>query len=168
MDTGSLDLAVRAVAPADGLFVLPADYDAPQSWRLVTRTDGVRVRVDYRPEATGEQIAAGDAVVMGFDFSASAEADRVRNRLRASATNQYDSGADIAVLADRAIALTALDEINTLRRWIAAFVAAVAASTSLADLKTRVAALPATPNRSTHQLKTAILSKITGGLADTP
>jgi hypothetical protein len=49
-----------------------------------------------------------------------------------------------------------MDEVNNLRGWIVSFKAATAASSSLADLKTRVAALPNMPDRTTNQLVTAL------------
>lgn len=53
-------------------------------------------------------------------------------------------------------ALTAMDEINLLRSWITGFKTQVAAATTLADLKTRVAALPNVPQRTADQLKSAM------------
>ncbi len=65
--------------------------------------------------------------------------------------------------AYRAIAALAIDEINTLREWIVSFQAAVAASTSLANLQTRVAALPNLPDRTLAQAKTAFINKVNSG-----
>lgn len=66
----------------------------------------------------------------------------------------------------RAVLLTMFDENNNTRQWIQSFKAAVAASTSLADLKTRVAALPAMPDRTVQQAKTAVSNKIDSGTSD--
>lgn len=60
----------------------------------------------------------------------------------------------------RATLLVSVDEINALRQWIESFKAATAAATSLSDLKTRVAALSAMPDRTTAQAKTAITNKL--------
>ncbi len=65
--------------------------------------------------------------------------------------------------AYRAIAALAIDEINTLREWIVSFQAAVAASTSLANLQTRVAALPNLPDRTLAQAKSAFIAKVNSG-----
>ena len=62
-----------------------------------------------------------------------------------------------------ALALLTLDEVNVLRQWITAFKAAVAASSSLADLRTRVAALPNTPDRTRRQLLDATRDKLNDG-----
>lgn len=66
----------------------------------------------------------------------------------------------------RAIVSILLDEMNVLRQWLASFKTEVAAAASLADLKTRVATLPATPDRTLAQAKTAIANKIDGGTVD--
>ncbi len=65
--------------------------------------------------------------------------------------------------AYRAIAALALDEINTLREWIVSFQAAVAAASSLANLQTRVAALPNLPDRTLAQAKAAFINKVNSG-----
>lgn len=57
------------------------------------------------------------------------------------------------------LALVLLDETNDTRAWIESFKTAVAASTSLANMQTRVAALPAMPSRTKAQLKTAVVNK---------
>lgn len=66
----------------------------------------------------------------------------------------------------RAVVLLLLDEINNLRQWDASFKAAVAAASNLADLKTRVAALPDMPDRTIAQAKNAYLNSISTGRAD--
>ena len=65
--------------------------------------------------------------------------------------------------AYRAIAGLTVDEINTLRQWIAAFKIQVAAAATLADLKTRVAGLPDLPNWTLAQAKTAFINKVNSG-----
>ena len=69
-------------------------------------------------------------------------------------------------VVDRAIVLAAIDEINLLRTWITDFKVAVAGAASLAALKTAVAALPAVPQRTAVQAKSAIEDKIESGGAD--
>lgn len=66
----------------------------------------------------------------------------------------------------RAEADVLLSEINILREWIASFKTAVAAATTLANLKTGVAALPDMPDRTLAQAKTAILNEISAGTVD--
>lgn len=67
----------------------------------------------------------------------------------------------------RAVVLTTLDEVNVLRSWLASFKTEVAAASSLADLKTRVAGLPGMGPRTAQQVRTAIGNKIEAGDADT-
>ena len=55
----------------------------------------------------------------------------------------------------KSMALT-VKEINSLRNWIADFKQAVADSTSLSDLKAKVAALPNMPLRTKQQVITAL------------
>ena len=66
----------------------------------------------------------------------------------------------------RAVLLTIFDENNNTREWIQSFKSAVAAATSLADLKNRVAALPDMPDRTIAQAKNAVQNKINSGDSD--
>lgn len=86
-------------------------------------------------------------------------------RLRLSASNLFSKQSDQQLLL-RSVALVACDEINLLRSWVSQFKAAVAASTSLADLKARVANLPDLPQRTPAQAKAAVVQKNTTGEAD--
>ncbi len=70
---------------------------------------------------------------------------------------------DANARAYRAIAALAIDEINTLREWIVAFKAATALASSLANLQSRVAALPDLPDRTLAQAKTAFIAKVNSG-----
>lgn len=76
-----------------------------------------------------------------------------------------DAASDSGII-QRAVADIARDEINILRQWLASFKIEVAAATNLADLKTRVATLPATPDRTLAQLRTAIKNRIDSGSID--
>lgn len=72
---------------------------------------------------------------------------------------------------DRAIVLTTIDEINTIRQamnqWITAFKAATAAATNLSNFQARVAALDFNlPDRTGAQARTSIKNKLSGGEAD--
>lgn len=66
----------------------------------------------------------------------------------------------------RAIAFTLLDELNILREWTVSFKTAVASATSLANLQSRVAALPTLDDRTPLQARNAIVAKIDSGDAD--
>lgn len=74
--------------------------------------------------------------------------------------------AEPAYMLVRAVVLSSLSEINLLRDWLTQFREAVAAAASLADLKSRVAALPAMPQRTAAQAKSSVVSNLTSGAAD--
>jgi hypothetical protein len=82
-----------------------------------------------------------------------------RNAAKAHMTNASD-------IDWRTVAALLVDEVNILRQWLASFKVEVAAATTLADLKTRVAGLPATPDRTLTQAKTAYETKVDSGAAD--
>ncbi len=75
----------------------------------------------------------------------------------------YMANPDPDARAYRAIAAIMVDEINTLREWIVSFQAAVAAASSLANLQTRVAALPNLPDRTLAQARSAFISRVSSG-----
>jgi hypothetical protein len=77
-----------------------------------------------------------------------------------------NGGIQAQAKAMRGQTLATLDEFNVVREWIAAFKVEVAAAVSLADLKARVAGLPAMPDRTIAQIKTAIRDKIDAGVTD--
>jgi len=86
--------------------------------------------------------------------------------LRNSAVNQLLSDPSPNAKLIRAVLLTILDENNILRQWIEAFKAQTALAGTLADLKSRIAALPAMPDRTVAQGKTAVQNKLNAGPAD--
>ena len=86
--------------------------------------------------------------------------------LRREAKELLDATHHQAALT-RALALTTLSEVNNLRQWITSFKAAAAAATNLANLQTRIAALPNVPDRTATQLRTAIKQQLSDGAADT-
>lgn len=111
--------------------------------------------------ASGAQIAAGNAVIAGFDWSVAAYNAWRLAKLKQQAETALDNATDRLEQVDRAIALTVLHDVDTpLREWITQFKAAVAASTSLANLQTRVAALPNMPNRTVPQLIAAVKGRL--------
>lgn len=63
-------------------------------------------------------------------------------------------------LLSRAIAELIVDELNIIRGWTVSFKAEVAAATTLADLKTRVATLSSLSDRTKAQVLTAIKNKV--------
>lgn len=149
LDKARLDQAIRAAGiPIDG----------------VSGVQG-NIRIDFKPEATAQQRTDAQAIVAAFDWSAGAQTtwDNLQARSRAK---ELLASAEAYEKLTRAVVLITLDEINNLRSWIASFKTEVAASTNLANLQSRVAALPNMPARTITQLKTAIEAKIDAGTAD--
>ena len=126
----------------------------------------VRDRAGATP-LTAEQRTAALAALAAVDGGAAASDAWATGQKRGEAKVQYDGLAKEGKIL-RAVVLVTLDEVNTLRQWLASFKAEVAASTSLADLKTRVAGLPNTPDRTGAQARTAIRNRIDNGSADAP
>lgn len=82
---------------------------------------------------------------------------------KTAATNGIDGneGYDL-----RGIAKVVVDEINVLRQWLASFKTETAAATNLSNFQSRVAGLPATPDRTLAQAKTAYKNLISGSSLD--
>lgn len=158
-----LDALAKAADPnVVGVGIIPPGVINVE-WFVVTRGDGVAVRIDTANGQAPTQ-AAQDAI-LNADVSAPAVTAREAVRLRTFATAAFQAIQNDAI-RDRAIVLVAIDEINILRDWITQFKSQVALASSLADLKTRVAALPNVPQRTATQAKTAVASKIDAGGAD--
>ena len=126
-------------------------------------SEGVSSTVRVQPASLQ---AAAQPTIDAFDWSDAAEAAWENLRTRADAIAQGASGKNADAKLKRAIAAVLLDEINTLRGWLTAFKAQVALATNLADLKTRVATLPNTPDRTLAQAQTALAAKINAGTVD--
>jgi hypothetical protein len=158
---------IAAGLPITGIAVLPlvADTDGygPTS-TFYTRAEG-KVRVDWVSVPTGPQDAIAAAIVAAFDASQAAQdaADlaAVRAIIDARFADVNGKFDDIS-LGDRLIALLAMDELNILRALWMSFKEEVAASSSLANFQTRVAAMPDTAQRVAYQIKTAIRNRADG------
>lgn len=111
-----------------------------------------------RPGWTAQEVSRtvfdGSDVV--FDHTAT-RADAVTELLN-------DNSGNAKVI--RAVFLVALDEVNLLRQRDVDRAVDVAASTSLADLKTRWAARNALADRTAAQFRNAVQAKINAGSAD--
>jgi hypothetical protein len=119
----------------------------------------------YLVQPTSLQSAA-QATINAFDDSPTGDAAYLNQLGRDQAVDAIDNDRTSHWKAERAAAAVLVDEINLLRDWNTGLASAVAAATSLADLKTRVALLPALPDRTLSQAKTAIQNKITSGVVD--
>ncbi len=148
MNAQRLHEAIAAAAPIHGISIT-----------------GQTVVIDFKDEATQGHIDAANAVLAAFDWSQAAEDAWFYSKIKGTVTADATATTGNGVLM-RSVIAVAIDEINTLRQWLAAFKIEVAAASSLADLKTRVATLPSTPDRTLSQAKTAIQNKINSGAAD--
>lgn len=122
------------------------------------------IRVDYQASATAAQILSGQAIVATFDWSDAATAQFNAKLQKDEATAVLDRSALQAAIANerlhRSVVLVVLDEFNNHATFEASLLAAIAAATSLADLKIRVAAISAIPQRTALQLLNAVKAKI--------
>ncbi|HYE21765.1 MAG TPA: hypothetical protein VEA69_25215, partial [Tepidisphaeraceae bacterium] len=75
----------------------------------------------------------------------------------------YDDAAALARTV-RALAKATLDEVNALRQWEVDLKAAFAGASTLAQLKTAVAALPDLPPRTSAQVRAALRSAVDGNV----
>lgn len=116
----------------------------------------------YTPVWRAGAVPAAQALIDGWDWTPKSTTTLTRE----AATALFNAAGDRIAAALRAVILTALDEINTLRQRDRDRSADVAAATSLADLKTRWAARAALADRTAAQAKQAVADKITGGGAD--
>lgn len=113
----------------------------------------------FDPSWTAAQITSANSIVSAWDWADSAQAARGLTDSKNSSTSEFGTASNLAILT-RSAASTLVSEINAIRDWITSFKAAVAASTSFANLQTRIAALAAMPDRTLAQAKAAILSAI--------
>lgn len=122
------------------------------------------VRIDFDPAATSGQRTAAQNVVNAFDWSAAAAATFDAQQEKAAATAGIDAGAlQAGNRIERlvvALAQMTLDQFNAHAAKINSILDAVDAATSLADLKSRVAAIADQPTFTTAQMVTAIKTKI--------
>jgi hypothetical protein len=103
-----------------------------------------------------------DSVKSEADLAAEAAARAAEHDAAVAAMKSFQGELDNAQLITKGLALTILDELNQINTTIRDFYAAVRAATSLADLKTRVAALSKIPDRTAAQLKAAVKAKVEG------
>lgn len=94
-----------------------------------------------------------------------AEAAASTLAIRTSSKSTLD-GFSTNPLFQRALADIIKDEFNILRKWTRDFKVEVAAASSLADLKARIATLSTLNDRTLDQLKTAIKSRVDDGSVD--
>jgi hypothetical protein len=114
----------------------------------------------------GGSVALGDLLSATFDKDTDWTAPQIsatENVINAAPADTLQLRAQFEVdnwpIVTKAIVLALIDELNLLREWIVAFKAQTAAATSLANLQTRVAALPDLPDRTVPQAIAAVRAK---------
>lgn len=112
------------------------------------------------------QTACARTALAAFDWKQSTQDTWDLVHLRSDASARITSDTDADAKLARALAAVLLDELNLHALKINAILDAVDAATSLADLKTRIAAIPDYPQRTLAQIKTAIQNKLAGGTVD--
>ncbi len=133
---------------------------------FVTLENNVVVGGLFLAQQNPEQVELGDNDPRVLAFKATLakfSASVAETHARTAAKAMLGSFSAPAAKALRGMGVVQVDEINLLRDWIMDFKAAVAAATTLADLKTRVANLANLPDRTITQYKSAVLSQIDGG-----
>ncbi len=151
------DLCVQMYGDTENPQNLPVDWpafaeecvEAPdETWQVMTPSEYAQYRQERQATYDAWVVAHTPDPNIAIVAAIRAEAKKIIDEMRADGLTQ------------RAAAKVMVDEINLLRSWITDFKVQVAAASSLADLKTRVAALPAVPARTLTQFKTAIKAEI--------
>ena len=142
---------------------LDEDLDAQafaDGWRYVASVPhGERYRLSFWAD-DGAYWREGIVDYTDAEWDAILAAEKAARQAAEAVARAVEQNLDEYERRMKAVVLVLVDEINLLRGWITGFKAAVAASTSLADLKTRVAATAAMPDRTREQAKTAIANKV--------
>lgn len=149
-----LDLAIGAVVPT---------YTGGYGYEADTRlqfTDGTEIGLTPVDPDPGK--AQAQNIASTWDWSQAAQDIRDKAARQNLTKDLLDTiSPDLLATIIRSLALLTMDELNILRLWITDFKAAVAASSSLVDLKTRVAALSNTGQRTKTQLYNALKNRVT-------
>jgi hypothetical protein len=149
-------------------FVAALPGRVESGWHVVTRPDGLIVRLDPRGAGvTPAQQTTADALVLGLDLTTTGLASAEVLALRAAAKTLFDD-LQTEGKALRALAWLLLNQVNALRARDAAWQAATAAATTLADFKARVAALPPLPAIPLKAAWQAYRDLLDAGTADAP
>lgn len=142
-----LDSTIRAIPIAiDGISGVVSPYDP--------------TTVIVSPSTLQEQC---QPTINAFDGSQQAQ-DAWTALQKQNAAIEFMTDLDEYSRSYRAVAAVLVSEINILREWIVSFQAAVASATTLANLKTGIAALPNLPDRTLSQAKTAFISNVNQGV----
>jgi hypothetical protein len=112
--------------------------------------------------AQDAQEAADAAAAAAAAYIAATNAAAIQAAINASNAVRYaemESDLEQAIVIQKGVAFCTMDQLNLLRAWITDYKAAVSNSTSLANMQTRVAALPSFAPITTNGLKTAVRAR---------
>lgn len=112
------------------------------------------------------QATCANTALAAFDWKQSTQDTWDLAHLRSDAATRIATDTDAEAKVYRAIAAVLVDELNLHALKVNAILDAVDAATSLADLKTRIGAIPDYPQRTPIQIITAIQNKLAGGTVD--
>lgn len=121
---------------------------------------GPGVTISFLAETSQSQRTQADAILAAFNWSQAAHNVWLNELAKAEAVRLFDDLQGNGKII-RAIVLTLIDEVNVLRQWLTALKAATALSTNYSTLKSGIAGLANTPDRTVAQAKTAISNKVT-------
>lgn len=165
LSTDQIEHLLRAAAAIDPTVVVLAELHPPPAGQFaLVRTDSFVMA--YGTTTGLVATVAGRAALDGPIDAATVLAAKLA-RLHAAADALMNRVDDALYYAIRAVSLAAgLDGDNPIRDWITQFKAAVAASTSLANLQTRVGALPNMPPVTKANVRAKVTDRLNDGTAD--
>lgn len=130
----------------------------------VRGTDQSDATIDYDPTATAQDRVNGTAILAAHDWSTGADTVYAAQQAKSAATTFYDRAQTAtAEVTDRVIiafAQLVLERFNFTAQKFTDLQLAIAASTSLADFKTRAGAVGGIPQLTQQQLIDAIKAKV--------
>lgn len=145
--------------PSDGDRI---DYALANGRRLYRPATAPNILTSHWEDDGMYAVEHVDSVKSQDQLDAEAAARAAEHAAAVAARKSFHGELDNAQLITKGLALTILDDLNRITTRIRDFDAAVQAATSLADLKTRVAALSKIPDRTDAQLKAAVKAKVAG------
>lgn len=117
----------------------------------------VELSAEQKAAQDAQEAADAQAAAAAYVAATNAAANQAASNAVLWADMQVDLGKAIAI--EKGVAFCTMDQLNLLRAWVVDFKAAVSNSTSLANLQTRVAALPSFAPVTTNGLETAVRAR---------
>ena len=142
-------------------------HDTIQAVAPIFGVSGVQgaITISFQPSATAPQQAAANSALAAFDWSQAAHDAWLLVQDRSALVASLTNGPQHAKLM-RALMLVLLDELNLHALKINAILTAINNGTTLAQVKTNIAAITDYPTRTKANLVTALTNTINAGEAD--